>query len=709
MPLMQMGYIIETLRQDNVDADFVRETLRTSVETIVGLSNPVNVSELALAILTAPGTWSIPDRLKSSLELIKLFHTAALAVANCELLSNGVAIVPSELEDQVGDLSFDEWVAAIQDGVEEADAWKKTLVYAGLLLGGAEYCDCFSPIVEPRLAHAFGIIVNEVLDASTRNELPDHRAAGSMIVALSVAHHRLSSPIQMSINNDTLALTALQVLTGVDGLENGEFLSGIKHDVWEEQPGKLHWPGSSQSFVHVLAIQCKPVIEHIPQIARLVEYAVGNLKKPLKALKVREHMVSITQNIHDLWAPTPFSDVDPLEEEEHLSFETINVTFPLLKSILFRTLFITAFVLQSVLSRTAIERTLSKKLIATATAKECLEVLRYMNFVAYTNHHHLSSSYQYVLNAAIDLLAPHQIDSIQFLNSIYPPQAGRIPVSSFHRNLDLFYMNVSEHFSLKLPKNLLVKLIAKPATPYLCPPPDIGTAYVEAAHSTYLMLLAAPNAGPFIDDLMPTYITTLFQVFPERISPAQFKIAFRSLIQYTTSPSPISRTHPELYNTLLELLNDHARHASVEVLDPPPVPTSASVPHQSYVPLSAQAHYLLALLACMPHIPYYEMEEWLDHALEITQSIEDQVMQNHIYERFMDLLLGNEMDSTRAACCHHWWATRSGESGAWALAVAAEARGVRVGRSGGGRFGDRGGWHFFGGGEFGGGGGFGDR
>lgn len=150
------------------------------------------------------------------------------------------------------------------------------------------------------------------------------------------------------------------------------------------------------------------------------------------------------------------------------------------------------------------------------------------------------------------------------------------------------------------------------------------------------------------------------QVFPQNLSARQFRLAFKSVVQITTPPSPLASSQPLLASTLLELVHDRAYHASSTVLPPTPQASAGKEDAANSTPLSEQAALTLALIDSLSLLRVDDLEEWLPLTAKLINSIQDSGMRNTCVERFWDALSSGEMDVQRANFCVTWWSTRGG-------------------------------------------------
>ena len=146
------------------------------------------------------------------------------------------------------------------------------------------------------------------------------------------------------------------------------------------------------------------------------------------------------------------------------------------------------------------------------------------------------------------------------------------------------------------------------------------------------------------------------QVFPNNLSARQFRLAFKTVIQITTPPSPLANSQPLLPSTLLEVVHDRALNPSSTL-----IPAQGPNPDLSQsAPLSEQAVLTLALLDSLSFLRIDDLKEWLPLAAQLINAIADRNMRHTCIDRFWEALAGGEMDVDRAHCCVTWWSTEGG-------------------------------------------------
>ena len=262
--------------------------------------------------------------------------------------------------------------------------------------------------------------------------------------------------------------------------------------------------------------------------------------------------------------------------------------------------------------------------------------------------------------AAIDILTAYPIQADAFLKSIVPPHLGTIPLHPLDRNLDHYFLNTAEHFSLVLSPFTNESLLVTATSPYLAAGGSNKLMPLfEAAHSVMLSVLSAPQSAGLTAKHIPFYIDALFKVFPNNLTPRQFRLAFKTLMRVTSPPSALSASEPELGATLLEIVHDRALHAATVPL-PLDLTSAAAILGNDEPPLSEQAVLVLTLIDALPFVSVELLEEWLPLAAGLVNQIQDTIMKEAAKRRFWEIIIGGEMDADRSQVCVAWWGTRGG-------------------------------------------------
>jgi hypothetical protein len=311
--------------------------------------------------------------------------------------------------------------------------------------------------------------------------------------------------------------------------------------------------------------------------------------------------------------------------------------------------------------------------MAPAVAAKTLHTLRNLYFISSRNGSDAFQVYTFTYLTSLDTLVRYGPACASFLREINPslssPSPASIPVHPLHRTLDLFYLNVSEHLPLNLSPAECDALIIQPAITYLNHPsggplsPRMLELF-EAAHSAVLSVLSCPHNAPLAVDIVPFYAETLFASFPAHISPRQFRLAFKTVMQILSPPFPPSASHPHLAETLLEMVRFRVSDdPSVGRVPLPPSP-GPSLPNATPVRqeelVSEQSTLVLTLIDSLPFLQLAIFEEWMTLAAYAVHEIADRALREVAQRRFWDVLANGEMDVERAAIGLAWWGTGGG-------------------------------------------------
>jgi hypothetical protein len=644
--------------QDAPDPQQTNRILSSTTSLLTTLSNPLNVTLLTSQLLTAPAIWNQVDGLDTSLRIISVFNTAAITVRKNQL-ENRDGPYDAYQPRKGGGIKCDEWAKAVVKGADDRSSrWQHLLVIGGILLG-MEGQD------RRGLSRNLRGTIEEAIVTATNLALQDPATAGtlaedSIVLALNHTFPLLSDLVRSGLNYDALVMVLLQAMTSAEGYQDSHFLGAIDYDVRQVPGNKFDWSANSPSFLQLQKVSSRPLILSMGPLSRLIAHSIENMSNSLRIVDIREHLLAFADRILASWQRNKLSEVDPSEEEAFLTPETLRVTFPLLWQVLKTAMFATVVILSAIIGRSLIDPVLGGRR-ASATASQALVILQQIHFISSRLGTNTFSAYTFVNMTSIDILSRHPLESAEFLKSIYPRQAGQIPSNPLQRNLDLFYLNTSEHFSLILSPLDNESLIVNPALPYIDPNANAHLREIfEAAHSAMLAVVAAPQNAELAARIIPLYVESLFGSFPTNLSPRQFRFAFKALIQVTTPPSPLSTSQPLLAETLLELLHHRALNAPSAPMAPSVSIKSEADAQDAQPPLSEQAVLLLTLMDALYILPLGILEEWLPLTADLLNVVQDAGMRGHCKARFWDVLESGEMDVERSAICVAWWSTRGG-------------------------------------------------
>lgn len=297
--------------------------------------------------------------------------------------------------------------------------------------------------------------------------------------------------------------------------------------------------------------------------------------------------------------------------------------------------------------------------VAPKLATQALHILRNLYFISTKTGTASFSQYTFAYLTAMDTLCTYLPRVEAFLQFIRPVDTSGVPQHPLDRNLDLFFLNTTEHFTLLLPPTSAEELLVATASRYLSAGESSHLLSIfEAAHSGMLAVFSAPQNAEVTKRHLPFYIGALFGVFPEKVSARQFRLAFRTLLRLTSPPAVLAATEPMLSATLLELLHERAASASASPL--PPKPAEIKLDTDPSMELSEQAVLVLTVIDTLPQLTLDLLDEWLPLATDLVNAIDDEAMREHCKEHFWHTLVGGEMDPDRSGVCHDWWSTRGG-------------------------------------------------
>lgn len=651
------------------------------------LGNPLNLTLLSSQLLTAPSLWSHPVDLQSCRKILSVFNTAAIAV-----LQNDTTDEPRIPYGRNRKIEYEAWVKAVAEGADDkSPRWRHTLLLGGILMGFEGQNRRGLPWhirvkLESALARAAQLALEEVG--------PETGVDGQCItMVLNYTFELLSDLERSKLDYDRLLPAMIQsAYLSSEGLEGGYFLGSIDQDVVEAPGKQFRWSSNSPTFGVVSAVAARPLVSTLGPLSRLIAHSVDNVRDPRIVAQTVDYLAGFVRTLMVQWRQNKLSEIDVAEEAEFLDAESREITLPALWKMLRNCLYSVVITLRAVLGRTINDPALaanSSKLRtsddissvltmflpgAPYLSMQCLHILRNMYFISSRLGQNASSQQTFVLLAAIDILSQYPVLAENFLRSIKPSDIGQIPAHPVERCLDLFFLNVAEHFPLVISSETNEELLLSAAFPYLAAGANsLLLEIFEAAHSLVLVVFAIPHNSELATKHLPFYIENLFavsfspryytkvgsnrpQVFPNNLSARQFRLAFKTVIQITAPPSPLANTQPLLPSILLEVVHDRALNASSTPLPPQgPNPDMSQSP-----PVSEQAVLTLALLDSLSFLRVEDLKEWLPLAAQLINTISDRNMRHACIDRFWEALAGGEMDVDRSHCCVTWWSTEGG-------------------------------------------------
>lgn len=697
------------LYQDVHDDDRTEQLYSTTTTLLTHLSNPLNITVLTSQLLNAPAIWERGDGMRACYRVISIFNSAATHVRKKELeaaklseqakhkqppqplpLQTHPALSrasqgppPGSTGSQAGPppvpqaprtgggLSCDDWVSAVLKGADDKSSrWQHLLVFCGVLLGMTSQKD-------PRNRHGLSYsmrntveqaIVTAVNLALRPNEQPhgQHREPeppappGPIALALTYAFPLLSKSSRLALDCDAIVPVALNGMTGADGLQDGLFLCTIDGDL-KQSGNHFTWQESSPSALLLRQLEQKPLVNGLGPLSKVVGFAIEHARDANVVLQAQNDLLTFTQRLLHEWEASKLSEIEISEEEVFLTQETLQGPWVALWTLLRKVMYGSVAVLQTIVARSLLDPRMRNDTMAPVVASKTLKALRYLYFISSRNGSDAFQVYTFTYLTSVDNLARYSDACAAFLRDTKPLNPGTIPPHPLHRTLDLFYLNVAEHLPLKLTPEDCDSLIVQPAMAYLThhstPLSPRMLELFEAAHSAVLSVLSCPHNAPVTVKLAPFYAEALFSAFPTYISPRQFRLAFKTLMQILSPPYPISSTHPQLAETLLEMVRFRIGVASKVPLPPPETHVQSATPE---LPVSEQSTLVMTLIDSLPFLHLRIFEDWLTLAAHAVNQIEDVAMREAAKRRFWEILVSGEMDVERSAIGVAWWGTKGG-------------------------------------------------
>lgn len=644
--------------QDVHDEPTTDQIIGSTVHLLSQLSNPLNLGVLTSQLLTAPAIWeqqqASPHGLSTSLRVLSIYNTAASRVRTRG--DGGKAVTR-------GVLGPDAWARAVVRGADDRSSrWRHLLVLTGVLRG---LNDATSSSLRSTLEEAVVTAANLALATRLQDGTV---AAASTVLALNFAFPMLSHCHRLQINCSELLPTAMWCFTGMYGFQDGQFLDAISRDVVEAPQGLVAWHANTASFQQLAELASGPLMGGVGPLSKLIAFAAQHAVDAGAVIRAQDSLLAFTTNVLARWRANRFSNVDAALEGSLLSADTLQTTYPALWDLLKKLLFGGVAIQQGLISRSLLDWSMMSDAAATSSASKSLHVLRNLSFVSSREGNGLFQAYTFTYLASIDMLSRYPAAASSFLQSAVPADVAAMPKTHLQLVLDIFYLNTAEHFPLSLATDTCEALIVRPATAHLGHAAAMSPSIIElfeSAHSAILATLACPQHSALTIEVAPFYIVKLFESFPDRISPRQFRLAFKAVMQVVSPPSPISALEPQLSEVLLEMLRASAVQASTEALPASkanvtgsPTATDSATSDEL---LSPQSSLILALIDSLPLLPLPLMEEWLTIAAREVSRIASPALRQPVKKRFCDVLVSGEMDVERAALCLAWWGTGGGK------------------------------------------------
>ncbi|KAJ4292294.1 hypothetical protein N0V88_005926 [Collariella sp. IMI 366227] len=634
------------LYQDVHDDARTEQIYGSTAALLTNLSNPLNLSLLTSQLLTAPAIWGRRDGMRTCYRIISIYNTAAIHVRRNEI-ENAKNKGPQRAG---GGLSSDAWAAAVLKGADDQSGrWQHLLVFSGVLMGmEAGHRSSLSHAMRNTVEKAVVTAANLTLQ---RQDPEPPAPSGPVTLALNYAFPLLSELSRAGLDCDALIPVATRALLGGDGLQDGLFLGSIDQDVRQAEQ-KFMWLENSPSYLHLRQLEQRPLISGLGALSRLLAHGVQHARDSSVVLQLQDDLMAFTGRLLHHWQSSKLSELEISEEGIYLTPETIQGSWPALWQFLKKVMYAVVAILQAVVARSLLDRHLKKHAVAPMVATKTLHTLRNLYFISSRNGSDAFQVYAFTYLTSLDTLARYGPACASFLTSIKPATTASIPPHPLHRTLDLFYLNTSEHLPSTSPPTCDT-LIIQPATTYLThsttPLSPRMIQLFEAAHSAVLSVLSCPQNSSLAAHLVPFYADTLFSAFPVHISPRQFRLAFKTVMQILSPPAPISASHPQLAETLLEMTPGEGA---------PPPPEDQTL-------VSEQSTLVLTLIDALPYLEVGIFEEWMTLAAYAVHEIRDGRLREVAKRRFWEVLVSGEMDVERAAIGVAWWGSEGEGVGAF--------------------------------------------
>jgi hypothetical protein len=635
--------------------------LGTAASLLTTLNNPLNVTLLTSQLLSAPAIWAVPEGLQTCTRCMSVFHSAAQALIRHENAAHDKSPDRDFSQLQLErTLPKDDWIRAVAKGADEhSSRWRHLLALGGLLLGfGPVEDEALSRSMRSTLEQGFVSAINLALDDVVEE---DHFAQQSIALVLNYCFPLLSDVERSQIDFDQLLPVLMRsTFRNMDGLGSTYFLGAIDIDIETTPEQQYRWPDKAPSFQNVQRTLASPLVSSLGSLARLIGHTLEQVRAPWLVSSAVEDLEDFTRTLHLQWRQNKLSTVDSSEEQQRLDPGTLH-TADLLWRLLRSTMYAAVIVLRSAVGRVLADAGLADNETASTIAVSALNSLRNLYFVSTRSGSATFSQYTFVYLTAIDILSSYPPKAQAYVQDIRPSEAGVVPHLPLDRNLDLFFLNTSEHLTLILRPAIAEDLLVSSAAPYLASASDANLLPIfEAAHSVMLAVFSAPQNADIANRHLPFYVDTLFRVFPANLSARQFRLAFKTLIQITSPPSPLSISQPELPAILLELLYDRAKQATTAPLAPRSTDPSTAPAGEDDVPLSEQAIIVLTVIDILTQLPLSLLDEWLPISADMVNAIDDPNMREHCKEHFWSNLVDGAMDPERSLVCHAWWSSAGG-------------------------------------------------
>jgi hypothetical protein len=616
--------------------------LGPATSLLSSLTNPLNITLLSSQLLTHRSLYPRPTDLKNCRSIFSVFYTATT-----RLLQQNAEPPKDKLELRI---SNETWAKAVIKGADDSSPrWRHVLLLGAVLLGmGGHEQGHISSTLRARIEAALVMATNFALQEDDKED------SNCGICAVFVLNHTMGSISDFhrtQLNYDLfLPLAVDATFFSKEGLEHGYWLGVIDSDVRQTVGQKFTWSQKSSSFTRVKDMRSKVLLYSLGSLARLIAHAIEFTSDSTLVLGAMKRLTEFSRTLLLSWRQNKLSEIDPAEENQYLDAEALQATRTALWPLLREAMLALVVIERTAVGRVLVDPVLASNVNAPLLAMQCLHILRNIHFISTREGAIGTSPYKFVNFTAIDVLTQYPQAAEQFLHKIGPADLGRMPQHPLDRNLDQFFMDTSEHFSLHISPACNQDLLLATATPYLAArgQTQLKDLY-EAAHSVALAVFAAPQNTAVAISRTPFYLDSLLNSFPSTLSPRQFRLAVKSIMRVTAPPSPIADAQPILQSTILELLHERASHAATTPLSQ----------HGGMQP-SERTSLVLAMIDSLSLLPVTTLEEWLPIISDLVHMSADPAQLSTCQTRFWEVLSSGEMDVERAALCVAWWNSRGG-------------------------------------------------
>ena len=553
--------------------------------------------------------------------------------------------------------------------------WRHSLMLAGLLIAVQKVEEGEDASTRMGLVRSLQRALGVAADGAVRDKNVGALEKAATVLALSYTFDHLPDGVKQGLSHEIWAPLTLDLLVGELGFEGGRFLALPNADIQiESLPNglsRLHWSADSQSYNTIKSIASRPLVSMMSRISVMAGFHINHLRTPAPLPRITTQLRDFSTNLLELWRASPFSAYDPsipsntpgsttLAPETH---QPHTVLFNLLRNIYFATLLIVTAL---------VSRLLPSPLPLAAKANissQILHTLRSLSPISSRLGH--LANYDFVLLSSIDLLTSSRPHALEFFTSILPSSLGYIPSHPVDRGMDLYFLNVAEHFTLLLPADVVADKIIGAAKPYLdlsaTPRAELqGTqmkTLIEAAHSATLSALSAPHMSAPAAHLLGPYAETLLRSFPHSIDARQLRFGVKSLVGLCCPPGKLAEREG-FAESICELVRHAALSAPAQPLPPSSTVQSAGDADQPKAAqmgmgTSPQGAYTLSLIDSLPHLTPEQLRNWLPLTAELVRGLQG-ADKRMCRERVVEVLESGEMDVERSQVCVAWWTTGGG-------------------------------------------------